>query len=614
MKNMKKIFALILATLLVLSCFAALADVNNITVDKSITVNGVDAGDKVTFYQIIKWVDGTGWAWNDGFEDGATAAGVTLPALRDITGYLPTDATSADDFVPGQITAANAAILAKAAAKMGTAIPVVTVEGTSAGYGTNESPAPTGLYVALVAPANADVVYNPIFVAADFSQNSPNSMTNSTETSLLAKSYSDTSIAKKETFTLTKEIDGTKDTKYDVNIGDEIPFTITSKVPAYTGAYIDPVYVITDTWEEGLTVEGPISVTIAGITAADGDYTVSDIDNTNRTFTVTVNKQGLDKVSALGLAQDITVTYKAKITSLDAGHVTVTEKTNEATVKFSNKPTDKDSYSLLEDKTRNYTFSIDANLLGRTGDNYETDELIKVGLDEKGNKLEQKYNYRSDTTWTELSPLQGAEFALFKTLPTADDYANHAAAASSGKLYTNTVFTTGFVTSDATGRLLIEGLDEGTYYLHEISAPAGFIRDDRTFTITISAEYENIEGGSYTKNIEGKDINVKYDAYKVLKSYSVVVNDGEHDVTSSYIIEKTGDVHHHVVDKATYKTVTGSDDNFAGDSVTPISNTKGTELPSTGGIGTTLFYVGGGILVLLAVVLLVTKRRMSSND
>jgi len=47
--------------------------------------------------------------------------------------------------------------------------------------------------------------------------------------------------------------------------------------------------------------------------------------------------------------------------------------------------------------------------------------------------------------------------------------------------------------------------------------------------------------------------------------------------------------------------------------ITAINN-SGTELPSTGGIGTTLFYVGGGILVLLAVVMLVTKKRMKAED
>lgn len=42
-----------------------------------------------------------------------------------------------------------------------------------------------------------------------------------------------------------------------------------------------------------------------------------------------------------------------------------------------------------------------------------------------------------------------------------------------------------------------------------------------------------------------------------------------------------------------------------------VENKAGTELPSTGGIGTTIFYVLGSVLVLAAVVLLVTKKRMS---
>lgn len=44
-----------------------------------------------------------------------------------------------------------------------------------------------------------------------------------------------------------------------------------------------------------------------------------------------------------------------------------------------------------------------------------------------------------------------------------------------------------------------------------------------------------------------------------------------------------------------------------------ITNKTGTELPSTGGMGTTIFYVLGSVLVLGAVVLLVTKKRMSTK-
>ena len=43
--------------------------------------------------------------------------------------------------------------------------------------------------------------------------------------------------------------------------------------------------------------------------------------------------------------------------------------------------------------------------------------------------------------------------------------------------------------------------------------------------------------------------------------------------------------------------------------VAKVNNQSGTELPSTGGIGTTIFYVGGGVLILAAIVLLIAKRR-----
>lgn len=52
-------------------------------------------------------------------------------------------------------------------------------------------------------------------------------------------------------------------------------------------------------------------------------------------------------------------------------------------------------------------------------------------------------------------------------------------------------------------------------------------------------------------------------------------------------------------------------DKSAGTFKVTLDNNKGVELPSTGGIGTTIFYCGGAVLVLLAGVLLVSKRRMA---
>ena len=46
---------------------------------------------------------------------------------------------------------------------------------------------------------------------------------------------------------------------------------------------------------------------------------------------------------------------------------------------------------------------------------------------------------------------------------------------------------------------------------------------------------------------------------------------------------------------------------------TNIRNSTGVELPETGGMGTTILYVGGGILVLAAIVMLIAKRRAAAE-
>ena len=48
--------------------------------------------------------------------------------------------------------------------------------------------------------------------------------------------------------------------------------------------------------------------------------------------------------------------------------------------------------------------------------------------------------------------------------------------------------------------------------------------------------------------------------------------------------------------------------------VAEINNQSGTELPSTGGMGTTVFYILGSVLVLGAAVVLVTRKRMKEHN
>jgi len=576
--------------------------------DTSISVSGLETGDTVNFYQVLKYDETAtatgGWVATTAFAYDATnnTNGLTTDDIQKIVGKgdYATGKTKANQAGIDAAIAGRISLLAQATGVTPKFAGVSASSGTATQATTNVGDA--GLYLALVAPGTVDYLYNPVFVAADYTAAGTN-----TQAATTALSYEPAALAKKEQVTLTKEIDGTDDTKYDVNVGDDVDFTITSKVPAFSTAYQEPTYFITDKMESGLELKsGTINVAIAGLTGdnalAAADYTISypQEGDTSFDFKVTLNASGLAKVRNTGVAQEIVVTYTATVTSLE--DFTVTEKENEATVQFSNNPDDASSYSLLEDKTRTYSFTIDGNLLGYTGGSYETDELIKIGLDAAGNPITETKKYHHENEWTPLSPLAGAVFGLW----------SDSSKVGTTEYYTNTTFP-GTVTSDANGRLKITGLDEGTYYLKEISAPTGFIADNRTFTITIAATYQEIEGGTY---VNSDNITVKYDKYKVLDSYTVTVTDNEGgNATSTYDIVNKGPEDHKVVDKATYIQMTGEGEgDWAGDNVTPISNTQGTQLPSTGGMGTTILYVGGSILVILAAILLITKRRMNAED
>lgn len=109
------------------------------------------------------------------------------------------------------------------------------------------------------------------------------------------------------------------------------------------------------------------------------------------------------------------------------------------------------------------------------------------------------------------------------------------------------------------GDITINGLDDATvYYLYETKAPAGYNRLTAAVRFEITATYS--------------------DAGDNCTSVTATVNN---DVQSSVSVN--------------------------------VRNNKGSTLPSTGGIGTTLFYVIGGVLMAVAAVLLVTKKRMNNK-
>ena len=74
----------------------------------------------------------------------------------------------------------------------------------------------------------------------------------------------------------------------------------------------------------------------------------------------------------------------------------------------------------------------------------------------------------------------------------------------------------------------------------------------------------------------------------------------------------------HDEEDADPKLLTLNGDTFSGDVssgilTSQIENNRGTTLPGTGGIGTTIFYVVGGGLMVAAAILLITKKRMENR-
>lgn len=161
--------------------------------------------------------------------------------------------------------------------------------------------------------------------------------------------------------------------------------------------------------------------------------------------------------------------------------------------------------------------------------------------------------------------LANVEFVLYRK--NADDPAEYATFDSNNKL-TGWTATEGDATklkTNATSNVAVEGLDKGTYFLKETATPVGFNGLTSDVEVQIDSSCNTLSGATYT---------VKYK----------MANANDEDFTDT-------------------------DD----EKVVPIENNRGTTLPGTGGIGTTIFYVVGGGLMVAAAILLITKKRMENR-
>lgn len=221
----------------------------------------------------------------------------------------------------------------------------------------------------------------------------------------------------------------------------------------------------------------------------------------------------------------------------------------------------------------NYAGTINTNAVTGT-DPITNKEILSYGDGNKteetpGNKTEDDlYEFDLVKVNSNKEVLSGAEFELYASdeegaqplsLVLVED--------AQGDYYRPAVEGETGSTVIAAGVATVKGLGEGTYYLKETKQPEGY---------NLLQGYTAVTVGKDVKDAEGKDFVPN----------ATVETTTEGEVTKSVYV--AGGV--------------------------AIVNLTGAELPSTGGIGTTLFYIAGAVLVAGAGILLITKKRMGAEE
>ena len=151
---------------------------------------------------------------------------------------------------------------------------------------------------------------------------------------------------------------------------------------------------------------------------------------------------------------------------------------------------------------------------------------------------------------------------------------------------------------DGTTNKLLDGAE---FELADGETKLSFVKDDAgNYRVATTGD----EGATTTITVKGGKVNIYGLAGKAYTLTEIKAPDGYNKlVTSETVNLADGSMASATIESETYV-----------DGGVVVKNNAGTVLPSTGGMGTTLFYVIGGGLMVAAVVLLVTKKRMEHKN
>lgn len=258
----------------------------------------------------------------------------------------------------------------------------------------------------------------------------------------------------------------------DFGIGDTVTYQLTSKVPDMTG-YNSYTFKFSDTLSKGLDLKEVLSVKVGNTTltakkSGTNTYALA-YDQAKRTLTVTLNDFYTSYKNRTG--ETITVVYTATLNK-DAV-IGMNPNTNKAVVEYSNDPTTGGTGTSEPSIVDVHTFDF---------------TIYKYYLKDQNNKEDK-------------TALAKAEFELYKgnTEGTAADEQAKVNIVDEGEgVYRQatadeakaTGFTSAKIVSDADGKVLVKGLDAGTYYLRETKAPEGYNKLLSDIKVEIKANYD----------------------------------------------------------------------------------------------------------------------------
>ena len=368
----------------------------------------------------------------------------------------------------------------------------------------------------------------------------------------------------------------------DYDIGEAVPFKLYGTLPATINDYSAYYYKFTDNL--GTQFDQPTSLTIKigtkTLTATLGNsgYTVTG-DETgeyncrvkweNHVLTITfedIKKYYTANAQTGKIPVDdiITVEYNAVLNN--TASIGLPGQENAVNLTYSNNPNFVYTPTTTDDKED--TPKDDNNTPGDTTDD-------KENTDKTPDDKVIVFTYELDVTKIDgvtKEKLQGAVFNLKNGTKFAKVDSNGKFLAWVDAAGTDENGTTS-LTSDANGLFTVSGIDDDTYSLVEVTPPTGYNPLTAPISVTISATTANDQAWAF----------IPSNALTAFKVNGTAQDEGK----------EIGNRGHAALE---------------------VENNKGSVLPSTGGMGTTLFYLAGGVMVIGAGVVLVTKKRTRKED